>query len=69
MPRKTRRQFVGKQEDVEQQEREDALRILASDLHRLQVAKKKNPSLSEIEPTEDLVFLPQAEIKILTVHS
>lgn len=67
MPRKTRRQLVGKQEDIERQEREDALRALEQELHREQENPDDPPSVV-IEPMEMIVSLFQAKIRLLTVH-
>src|ERR1700738_3490762 len=42
MPRKTRRQLIGKQEDIERQEREDALLALEHELHRPRIESIDN---------------------------
>lgn len=68
MPRKTRRQLVGKQEDIERQEREDALRALEDELHQQQTGKPDDPSPAITEPVEMIVSLFQAKTMLLTVH-
>lgn len=68
MPRKTRRQLVGKQEDIERQEREDALRVLERELRLVQSAigdKKLWPD--ELELTQQAVSQPEAKTMLLTV--
>jgi len=67
MPRKTRRQLVGKQEDIERQEREDVLRALEWELHLMQSAKSGDFLPETFEPAEDVISLLQAEIMLLTV--
>jgi len=67
MPRKTRRQLVGKQEDVERQEREDELRALEQELHQQQQEDFENPLPTLTEPMEMIVSLFQAKIRLLTV--
>ena len=66
MPRKTRRQLVGKQEDVERQEREDELRALERELHQEQ-QENENLLPQATEPTEMIISLFQAKIMPLTV--
>jgi len=66
MPRKTRRQLVGKQEDAERQEREDTLRALEAELHREQQENKEILPLVA-EPAEIIVSLFQAKTMPLTV--
>jgi hypothetical protein len=56
MPRKTRRQLVGKQEDAEREEREDALRALEQELHQEQENLDDPPSVVT-EPME-MIGLP-----------
>ena len=67
MPRKTRRQLIGKQEDIERQEREDALRALEDELHQQQENLDDPPS-AIIEPMEMIVSLFKAKRMPLTVH-
>lgn len=68
MPRKTRRQLVGKQEDAERQEREAELRALEEELHQQQ-ENSDDPSPAVTEPMEMIVSLLQARTMPLTVHS
>jgi hypothetical protein len=67
MPRKTRRQLVGKQEDVERQEREEALRLLELELRLAQIAKIIRLLRPEVEPVEDDKSQSQAQTMPLTV--
>lgn len=67
MPRKTRRQLVGKQEDIEREAREAEIRDLAWELQLVWVTSGENSGLSEVEPTEHAVSQCQAEIMPLTV--
>jgi len=57
MPRKTRRQLVGKHEDIERQEREDGLQALEDELHRLQIETIDNLLPLATEPGEMAVSL------------
>jgi hypothetical protein len=50
MPRKTRRQLVGKQEDDEREEREAELRILEWELHLAWVTDEEKSQDLEIQP-------------------
>ena len=50
MPRKTRRQLVGKQEDVERKEREAELLALEWELHLVWVIDEEKSYDFEIEP-------------------
>jgi hypothetical protein len=67
MPRKTRRQLVGKQEDAERQEREDSLRDLERELHQQQQEDFENPLSAPTEPTEIVISLLKATTRLLTV--
>ena len=67
MPRKTRRQLVGKQEDIEREEREAELRDLAWELHLAWAIGGDNSELSEVELTERAVSQPEAKQSLLTV--
>ena len=66
MPRKTRRQLVGKQEDIERQEREDALRTLERELRR---ERQENENILPLvtEPAEMITSLFKAKMTLLTV--
>jgi hypothetical protein len=66
MPRKTRRQLVGKQEDIERQEREDELRALERELHQEQ-QENENFLPQVIKPAEMVIPLFQAKIRLLTL--
>ena len=66
MPRKTRRQLVGKQEDIEREEREEALRVLERELHLVQKIKNSVPRI--IERAADDISQLQAKTMLLTVH-
>lgn len=66
MPRKTRRQLVGKQEDIERQERENALHTLEVELHREQQESENIPP-TVTEPEEAAISLFQAKTMLLTV--
>jgi hypothetical protein len=69
MPRKTRRQLVGKQEDAEREQREDALRALERELHQPQSQQNEN-SLPVIREQDGIIVpLVQAKIMPLTVHA
>lgn len=69
MPRKTRIQMVGKQEDAERQEREDALLALEHELHQLGPGNVNDPLSANIEPVGITVSLLQAIRMPLTVHA
>jgi len=64
MPRKTRRQLVGKQEDVERQEREAALEALTLELHLAWAIGDKNMP-DEVEPVDQGESQPQAKKVLL----
>jgi uncharacterized membrane protein YccC len=68
MPRKTRRQLVGKKEDVEREGREAALRALEDELHHQQQENSEDPLQVISEPMEMLGSLFQAKTMLLTVH-
>lgn len=67
MPRKSRRQLVGKQEDVERREREEALRALEHELHQQQQEDYESPRPTITEPADMARRLFQAKIMPLTV--
>jgi hypothetical protein len=67
MPRKTRRQLIGKQEDDDRQEREEALRDLEWELHLAWAIGDKKLWPEEVELTEHAVSQPEAKIMLLTV--
>jgi hypothetical protein len=67
MPRRTRRQLVGKQEEVDRQEREEALRVLAWELHVDWFIGGKDFQADEVELTQQAVALLQAKTMLLTV--
>jgi hypothetical protein len=69
MPRSTRRQLVGKQEDILRQEREDALRALEQELHRSWHSLATFITSRELEPTPLEYGLLEAIPVLLTVHS
>lgn len=64
MPRKTRRQLVGKQEDIEREEREAELSALEWELHLAWAIGKENFSSAEVEPSDQAESRDQA----ITVH-
>ena len=66
MPRKTRRQLVGKQEDIEREEREEALCALQCELHLVQDIRNSAPHI--IERAADDISQTQAKKVLLTVH-
>jgi hypothetical protein len=68
MPRKTRRQLVGKQEDAERMEREASLLALERELHQEQTEKMDDFLPMITEPVEMVAALFKAKIKPLTVH-
>ena len=68
MARKTRRQLVGKQEDTQQHERDEELRMLVRELHLAWVIGQKDSQVGEIELTHQAVALSQAKTRLLTVH-
>jgi len=67
MPRKTRRQLVGKQEDIEREQLEEGLCALARELHLVQTIKSSVPYV--IERAADDLPLLQAKTMLLTVHT
>lgn len=69
MPRRTRRQLVGKQEDAERMEREASLRALELELHQAQTEKTDDFLPEAIEPMEMVIALFRAKITPLTVHA
>jgi hypothetical protein len=69
MPRKTRRQLIGKEEDIEREEREDALRALKSELRQAHIQKSDDLLPEIIEPAEEIKSLFQAIEMPLTVHT
>ena len=66
MPRKTRRQLVGKQENIEREEREAELAALEWELHLAWVIGEKKSSSDEVEPSDQAECQPQAKTSLLT---
>jgi hypothetical protein len=67
MPRKTRRQLVGKQEDIDREERETALRGLAWELHLAWMLGDKKSERGEVEPSDQAESQCRAKILLLTL--
>jgi len=67
MPRKTRRQLTGKQEDSEREERETELRALEWELHLAWAIRDKKSDDEHVEPGDRAVSQYQAKILLLTV--
>jgi hypothetical protein len=67
MPRRTRRQLVGKQEDTERQEREEELSALEWELRVAWAIRYENSASDEIGLTEPAVSQFQAKTVLLTV--
>jgi hypothetical protein len=65
MPRRTRRQLVGKEEDVERREREEELRALERELHQEKREEVERLHSSSAELVEKLASLSQAKIMAL----
>jgi hypothetical protein len=68
MPRRTRRHLVGKQEEIDERERDEALRALAWELHLAWVIGGNDFPAEEAELTNRAVALYQAQTMLLTVH-
>lgn len=68
MPRRTRKRLVGKQEDIEREEREAALRDLAWELHLAWAIGEEKFSYDDVEPTDQTESRDQAKTMLLTVH-
>jgi hypothetical protein len=67
MPRQTRRQLVGKQEDGEREEREEELRALEWELRLAWTKGDINSASPEVELAEPAVSQLQAKTSLLTV--
>lgn len=67
MPRNTRRQIVGKQEDIDREQKEADLQALAWELHLAWALGEIKSELGEVELTDQDESRHQAKTLLLTV--